>query len=140
MRYHAKAGLWHDQQASRWFQILRDNADKIVIEVGAHDHFGDLRYHSSDNVLDFADTQTKFDFHNMIVAPGVTPNKGNNPGVAMFEVSADGVPSNLKFEFMDLVPQMGANSIEYEDVQFLSLDMSDYGLTTLTADDLHEFR
>ena len=52
-----------------------------------HDHFGDLRYHSSDNVPGMSDTDVKFDFRNMLVAPGVTPNKGQNPGVAMFEVS-----------------------------------------------------
>ena len=88
----------------RYFQIIRDYHESIVIEVMGHDHYGDLRYHSSQNVLGLKDTATKFDFHNLFVAPGVTPNKGNNPGVAMFEVSSDGIPANLKFEFMDLVP------------------------------------
>jgi len=50
------------------------------------------------------DTETKFDFHNLFVAPGVTPNKGNNPGVAMFEVTDDGLAHNLRMEFIDLVP------------------------------------
>jgi len=72
--------------------------------VTGHDHYADLRYHSSFNVLDMEDTETKFDFHNLFVAPGVTPNKGNNPGVAMFEVTDDGLAHNLRMEFIDLVP------------------------------------
>ena len=55
-------------------------------------------------MLDLEDTDTKFDFHNLFVAPGVTPNKGNNPGVAMFEVTEDGLPQNMQLEFIDLVP------------------------------------
>ena len=62
------------------------------------------------------DTDAKFDFRNLFVAPGVTPNKGNNPGVAMFEVSADGIPSDMTMEFIDLVPQQGKSSIGYSDL------------------------
>lgn len=119
---------------------MRDNHEAVIIEVMGHDHFGDLRYHSSDNVPGMKDSDVKFDFRNMLVAPGVTPNKGNNPGVAMFEVSSDGVPSNLQFEFIDLVPQLGKSSVSYSDLEFLSLDMSEYGLTSLTASALSDFR
>mmetsp|Transcript_15023 Transcript_15023/g.18994 ORF Transcript_15023/g.18994 Transcript_15023/m.18994 type:complete len:177 (-) Transcript_15023:133-663(-) len=105
-----------------------------------HDHYADLRYHSSDNVLDLEHTDSKFDFHNMLVAPGITPNKGNQPGVAVFEVSDAGVPSNLRFEFMDLVSQVGASSVDYSDIKFFSLDMAEYGLTTLTASALSDLR
>lgn len=111
-----------------------------MIEVYAHDHYADLRYHSSHNVLDLPDLDPKFDFHNIFIAPGITPNKGNNPGMAVFEVSDDGVPSNLAFEFMDLVPQLGADSVAYEDVQFLSLPMSDFGVTSIAPSALAEFR
>ena len=48
------------------------------------------------------DTGLKFDFHNVFIAPGITPEKGNNPGVAMFEISEEGVPSNLQMEFINL--------------------------------------
>ena len=69
-----------------------------------HDHLADLRYHSSDNVVGLPDSDVKIDFHNLFVAPGVTPWSGQNPGVAMFEISDAGVPSNLQLEFIDLVP------------------------------------
>lgn len=99
--------LWHSVYAERYFKIIRDHHHNIIIEVMGHDHYADVRYHSSNSVLNLKDSDVKFDFHNMIVAPGVTPIKGNNPGVAMFEISSDGVPSNLNFEFIDLVPTMG---------------------------------
>lgn len=35
---------------------------------------------------------------------------------------------------------MGKSSVGYSDLKFLSLDMSDYGVTSLTADALSEFR
>ena len=132
--------MWHADIVSSYFDIIRRFSDAIAIEVMGHDHYGDLRYHSSWDVLDLDDTDVKFDFHNLFVAPGVTPNKGNNPGIAMFEVSTDGVPSNLSFEFMDLVPQMGKKSVSYSDVKWLSLDMPDYGVTSLDAASLAEFR
>ena len=65
---------------------MRDYHEAVSIEVVGHDHYADLRYHSSDHVMDFDDTDTKFDFHNIFVAPGMTPNKMQNPGVAMFEM------------------------------------------------------
>ena len=62
--------------SERYFQILRTFKDQIVIEVFGHDHYADLRYHSSDSVPGLKDADPKFDFHNLFVAPGVTPNKG----------------------------------------------------------------
>ena len=105
-----------------------------------HEHYADLRYHSSHNVLDMDDTEDKYDFHNMFIAPGVTPNKGQNPGVAMFEVSDDGVPSNLTMEFIDLLPTLGQSSVAYDDLTFFTLPLSDYGVTDITASSLSEFR
>lgn len=57
---------------TRYFQMLRDNHDLVVIEVVGHEHFSDLRYHSSDNVLDMPNTSSKFNFHNMLITPGIS--------------------------------------------------------------------
>ena len=73
-RYHGH-DQWALQQTEDYIKLLRDYHDNVLIEVGAHDHYADLRYHSSDNVFDFDDTPEKFDFHNLIVTPGITPNK-----------------------------------------------------------------
>jgi len=58
------------------------------MEVVAHEHFADLRYHSSDNVAGF-NSNAYFNFHNVFINPGVTPNKYQNPGFAVFEITDD---------------------------------------------------
>ena len=132
--------LWHKVYAEQYFKILRDYHHNIIIEVMGHDHYADVRYHSSNSVLNLKDSDVKFDYHNLIVAPGITPIKGNNPGVGMFEISSDGVPSNLNFEFIDLVPTMGKSTVPYSDLKFLSLPMRDYGVTSITASAISDFR
>ena len=42
----------------------------------------------------------------------------------MFEMSADGVPSGLKFEFVDINNLKGKETASYSDLKFLSLDMA----------------
>jgi len=94
--------LWHASYYHDYFNNLRNYHDQVVIEVVGHDHYADLRYHSSNNVIDLPDLATKFDFHNMFVEPGVTPYDSSNPGVSMFEVSDTGVPLSLKIEYLNL--------------------------------------
>ena len=72
-------------------------------------------------MLDFKDTATKYDFHNILVAPAVTMNKGNNPGIAMFEVDASGTPGKLKYEFLDLQLTYGSTTIP-KNLTFYPLD------------------
>jgi len=72
--------------AEAYFSLLRDYHDVVLIEVSGHDHYADLRYHSSNNVFDSADTDVKFDFHNILISPGVTPWDKSNPGVTLFEI------------------------------------------------------
>jgi hypothetical protein len=50
--------MWISSMTEKYFQILRDYKDQIIIEVGAHDHTSTLRYHSSNNVFDFPDPST----------------------------------------------------------------------------------
>ena len=71
----------------------------------------------------------------------MTPEKGNNPGVSLLEVSAEGKPSGLKFEFIDVNALIGKASIQYEDLEFLSFDLtSDLGFSDLSPDGLSDFR
>ena len=112
-----------------------------MIEVVGHDHYADLRYHSSNNVVDLPDLATKFDFHNMFVAPGVTPYDNSNPGVSMFEVSDTGVPSGLRIEYLNLQATIGKSTVNYSDLDFLSLNMAtDYNVSNLDAASLATFR
>jgi hypothetical protein len=43
----------------------------------------------------------------MFVAPGVTPYDGTNPGVSKFEITPEGVPTNLHIEFLYLQSTIG---------------------------------
>ena len=80
----------------------------------------------------------------MLVAPGVNSKKGQNPGVAYFEVDSDFTPRNLKMEFLNLEPTLGMKSMPaYEQLEFFSVDFNDYsseGLTDLSAHAMNEFR
>ena len=45
-RYHA-AQLWKQEYDNQYFSLIRDYVDTVLIEVVGHEHFADLRYHSS---------------------------------------------------------------------------------------------
>ena len=134
--------MWHEDFSKRYFDMLIENAISVAIEVVGHDHIADLRYHSSQNLPSgYDDAPEKFDFHNVFIAPGVTPEKGQNPGVAMFEISETGVPSNLRIEFIDMESFEGQSSLSYADLKFNSFDLAkDYGFSDLSADGLTVLR
>jgi hypothetical protein len=96
--------LWHPDETRKYFEILRKNQSKVLIEVGAHDHLPALKYHSASGVLNLPDPEVDFLFHNMLIAPSVTPMRGTNPGMAHFEVD-DGIVHGLQYEFLDLSTQ-----------------------------------
>jgi len=85
--------------------------------------------------LDIQDASSKFDFHNLFVAPGITPNKEQQPGFAVFEVN-NGVPENLSMTFLDITKFIGTVSSvpSYKNLKWLHTDFaSDYGLKKLDA-------
>jgi hypothetical protein len=136
---YKNADMWTEDMTREYFEIVRDHADQIIIEVGAHDHYGMLRYHTSNYVMDLPNPSTKFYFHNLLVAPGVTPNKDQNPGITMFEVD-NGIPHSLKQEFLDLNPTFGHTSVP-ANLTWYSIDYaSRYGLTQLDAESLSNLR
>ena len=67
--------MWNDKYVLNYLQTLRTYADQVVIEVSGHDHYADFRYHSSWNIKELDNTPEEFSFHNLIVAPGISPNK-----------------------------------------------------------------
>lgn len=139
-RWQAKQ-LWYDADNCWYFQLLRDYADVIAIEVVGHDHYSDLRYHSSDNVCDLPDTETKFDFHNMFVSPGITPIDNSNPGVAYFELDENLVPGNLRLEFVNIGSTLGNKDFTYADAEWWSVDYTqDFNLPQVDPTSLATFR
>ena len=112
-----------------------------MIEVVGHDHYSDLRYHSSQNVCDLADTDVKFDFHNILIAPGITPIDSSNPGVTMFEIDENLLPKNLRMEFLNLGATIGNESFTPADADWWSVDFaSAFNLTMLDPSSLATFR
>ncbi len=101
-----------------------------------------MRYHSSQNVADLKDTATKFDFHNLIVAPGSTPYDDSNPGVAHFEIDEITlVPQNLRLEFININNTLGKSSVSYADLDFYSVDFkNDWGVSKLDPTSLADWR
>jgi hypothetical protein len=90
-------------------------------------------------VLDFEDPHAHFFFKNLLVAPSVTSNKKNNPGCAIFEVNASGVPHNLKYEFIDLDSTYGQTEPPKKHT-FNSIDFANrYQLTNIDAQSLADF-
>jgi len=104
--------MWKQEFVEKYFTTTLKYHDKIVMELVGHDHYADLRYHSSQGMpsdLNIKDASTKFNFHNLFVAPGVTPNKEQQPGFAVFEVNS-GVAENLRMTFLDLTKFIGTVS------------------------------
>lgn len=104
------------------FSLIYEFRDKIIIEVSAHDHFSDLRYHSN------GDDSNKIFYHNLLVSPGISPVKNQNPGVAIFEIDSQTfIPHNLKMLFAVLDQTYGLKS--GETFPFRTVTFSDFGLT-----------
>lgn len=118
----------------QYFNLLLEFKDKIIIEVSAHDHYGDLRYHSN------GDSSNKQFYHNLLVSPGLTPIDGSNPGVAFFEIDGtDLVPHSLKFLFLNL--QTTYNLKQNTALPFHVVDIEkEFGLKDLTAPSLSAFK
>lgn len=64
--------FWEENFVKSFKSILKQNKDKILIILGAHTHLLDFRYEE--------------DFFGLIATPAISPEFGNNPGYASFEV------------------------------------------------------
>lgn len=65
---------------TKYTDLLLEFKDRLIIEVSAHDHFADVRFHSAGSKGGF--------YHNLIVSPGISPIKNQNPGYAVFNIDA----------------------------------------------------
>ncbi|CDW74027.1 UNKNOWN [Stylonychia lemnae] len=126
--------LFVDGFNDQFFSILYEFRNQIVLEVSAHDHFADVRYHSN------GDDKNKDFYHNILVAPGVSPVKNQNPGYAVFEIdSSTFIPENLKLTFLNLLA-VSKSEISSSNLPFRSVLLSDFGLNQLTASALKDFK
>jgi len=133
--------MWYENFNREYFRVLRKYHESVIIEVVGHDHLADLRYHSSDNVVDLKDTDHKYDFHNLLVAPGITSWEGTNPGMVKFEITEDLVPTSLEMEFLDLNPTYGKDFVEYDDLTWWHVDFASmWNVTDIDPTSLASFR
>ena len=122
--------LFNELPNEDYFQILKEHKDRIVIELAGHDHFASLRAHTEEN---------GDGFHNIFVAPSITPWYSNNPGVTSFEiVGEDSTPKNLRSTFLNLEPTIGKDSYTPQDeLEFRELDFeAHFGVKDLSADSI----
>jgi hypothetical protein len=105
---------------------MKDFSDKIIIEVGGHDHWEDLRFYDNNNAGPI---------RNLFVAAGVTPKSGQLPAFNSFIVDENLIPRGLVMTSLDITSVYGQKSIPpLSTIPQHTLDFQkDYGLYDLTA-------
>lgn len=141
----------------RYIRLINQYSDRVIMEIGAHDHYGDLRYHDKDiSDVDFNDkvkvsklvqkarkeaspAENKEFFRNIFITPAVSPIKTNNPGVTLLEVDDLTLePQNLISHFFQLNKYNEDSSVDefhivnYQD-DFGVTDLSPYGIHSLKS-------
>jgi len=130
--------LWESEATTEYFRILREYRDVVIIEVTGHDHFADLRYHSTSNLPGLEDLPEEANFHNMLVSPGFSTKKNQNPGLGAFEINDETlVPNNLSMTFLNVQKTIGTTG---DVVEWFTMSPHDYGLRDLTADAFADFK
>ena len=99
--------------------------DRIIIDVGAHDHFTSLRAHKGYTVNEAGETEEYY-YRNLMIAASITPWFQNNPGVTVFEVDSDLIPRNLQTSYLNLSKTIGRTGVTpYKDLEFRDVDMAE---------------
>ena len=105
--------------------MLQEHKDKIIMEVGGHDHFTSMRYHTTRDVLDTSSEPDSSLFHNILVNPSMTPWYGNNPAVSAIEIDDDTlIPHSYNASYLNLQPTIGKqartpfNKLEFRDLDY----------------------
>ena len=122
--------LWSTEAADRYFDILKNHRSQVIMEFSGHDHFSDLRVHHED-LLD--------KYHNIFIAPSITPWYSNNPGVTSLELSAELVPQDLRSTFLNLNATIGQEeSLPYDQLEFRALSYEEqWGIDELTSHEIY---
>jgi len=121
--------MWFEDANTEYFNLLEQYKDKIIIELSGHDHFSSLRAHESEE---------GGQFHNLFVAPSITPWYYNNPGVTSLEISEDLLPQNLHSTFLNLKPTIDQEfPLPQDELEFRKLDYAErYGIEKMTAEEI----
>ena len=135
--------MWNAFPNEAYFELLENNKDKIIMEIGGHDHFTSMRYHTHKDILSVSENDDSL-FHNILINPSVTPWYYNNPAVASLEIDDETlIPHNYQASFLNLAPTMGKNASlpEYDNLEWRDLDyQTEFGLEDLTPAGIHKLR
>jgi len=103
--------------------------DKIILEVGGHDHMEDLRIFNSNS---------KGPYRNLFIGCAVSPDHEQMPGFNTFAIEGDEmVPRDLRLTTIDLEATYGKNPAPpLSEVPVRHLQFTDYGIDSLTAEAL----
>jgi len=137
--------MWNTYPNLVYFKLIEKHRDRIILEVGGHDHFTSMRYHTQ---LDIFDTEVPAKpsaslFHNILINPSMTPWYSNNPGISRFEVHPDTlVPFNYQASFLNLEDTIGKpQRTPYAKLSWRHLDYKEeFGLEDLTVESIHALR
>lgn len=90
---------WADEYNEKYLDLLHRHQDQVIIELGSHEHWSDLRT--------LADDAGKF-YRNLHVATAITPNHMSLPGFSVLTVDVDeAIPSGLRDTFFDVTKTYG---------------------------------
>jgi hypothetical protein len=96
--------FWEEEFTVKFMDITESNNDRIMIVLGAHTHFTDIRINIpyTSSVKGFlsknSDPEAKFA---LLATPSISPNFINNPGFTTFKIS-ENVVKNIKLTFFEL--------------------------------------
>jgi hypothetical protein len=128
-RYYDKPmALWHHRFSTPFIKLMEKYRHIILIEISGHDHVADLRYHQGP----YNPSKEYFNFHNILLGPGMTSISYQNPGISTFEFdSSVNVFNNLKMTFINLNKTLGWTTPypKISDWPFITVDFkSSFGL------------
>lgn len=117
--------LWFVDDEAKYLSIFYKHKNNIAIEIGAHDHWEDVR------VIEDPELGV---YRNLIVGTGMSCKQGNMPGYSTMQLSSEGVPSNLELTSLDITAVYGQENPALSTVPVYSLKYSDFGITKLTPE------
>jgi len=124
--------LWDTNWNKKYFDLLKDNKDRLVIELAGHDHWEDLRmYLDKDGNA----------YRNMFVATGVGMDHNQLPGFNTMKIDGKtSVPKDLKEYILDITPTFGMDSLpKLDELNVRTVDFAkDFGIEDLTPQSIYK--
>lgn len=117
--------LWNVTDDHKYLSLMKQYKKKIVLEIGAHDHWEDVRVISD----------ASGPYRNLFVPTGISMKQGQMPGYNTLEISASGVASNISEVSMDITTTYGKKTVPaLSTIPLYRTNYKDYGIDKLTPE------